>query len=762
MDKNFNFTEAEAKHYKRWTDANMFRAEVRKDKKPFTIIAPPPNITSRLHIGHAFGFTIMDSIIRFKRMQGFETLFLPGADHAAIATEVKVAEELRKQGIEKNSISREEFMVHVHKWYEVYMGEIIGQMKQLGLSCDWSRFKFTMDEGTTKAVKEAFRRLHEKKLIYQGERSINWCSTCKTALCESEVNHITRQQEIFHITYKVEGSETDTITIATVRPEVIFSAAAIAVHPNDKRFKKLIGKNAILPFIDVAIPIIGDECADMKFGTGAVQMTAHSGASHEFCARHGLKAVKVIDSDGKMIGERMREFAGMTVLEARVAVAKKLKDHGLMKSKKHSSNVGACYRCHKDIEPVLSDQWFMKMDVLAKPAIDALNNGLTIVPKKFEKVYLHWLRNIKDWCISRQLISGHKIPVEGCTDTLDTWFSSALWPFSCLGWPDKTDEMEYFYPTNVLVTAYDILFFWVIRMVFSGIEHAGAVPFDTALFHGLVRDMQGRKMSKSLGNGIDPAKVIEEFGADALRFSIITGTKLDRDSRYGMEKATLARNFINKIWNATKFYTIYSEGIEAKNFDISKLSTADKWILTKLNNVIKSTTKKYEKYDFGVAANDLESFFWHEFCDWYLEAIKNASNKETAAGVFRHVLVTFLKLINPIMPFVTEEIFCNVLGAGETLLFAEFPLFETKLSFAKDAKKFEEGREQIIRERSAKKDEEQRSKRIEHLQKEIVRSEGMLANAKFVEKAPKELVELEREKLNENKKLLENLTKDGR
>ncbi|MCL2846773.1 MAG: valine--tRNA ligase [Firmicutes bacterium] len=683
MDKNFDFKRAEAEHNAKWIDNAMFRAVVNPDKKPYTIIMPPPNITARLHVGHALTYTIQDAIIRFKRMQGFEALMLPGADHAAIATEVKVAEELKKQGIDKRDLSPEEFMVHINKWYVHYTAEIKTQMKRLGLSCDWSRFGFTMDDQTTLAVNTVFHNLYAKGLIYQGERMINYCTTCGTAVSDAEVEHEARSQTLFTIRF-------GNIDIATVRPEAIFSAAAVAVNPRDKRYAKLVGKMATIPFINIEIPIIADETAEMKFGTGAVQMTAHSTQSHEFTTKYNITPVKVIGMDGKMFGERVGEFAGMTVAEARKAVAKKLKDEGfLVSEKKHTSNVGVCYRCHVEIEPFVSLQWFVKMKELAKPAIEALNNGLMIVPKKFEKVYLHWLNNIRDWCISRQLLSGHKIPIDGVDDKLDTWFSSALWPFSTLGWPDKTDspDFKYFYPTDTLVTAYEIIFFWVIRMVFSGIEHTGQLPFHTVLMHGLVRDKIGRKMSKSLGNGIDPLEVIEEYGADVMRFSLIVGTKLDRDPRYSIEKAVLARNFINKIWNAVKFFNVMAaDGIDDE-INPKALCHADKWILTKLNAIIKSTTKKHEKFDFGVAANELQSFFWNDFCDWYLETVKVSGNKRQSLAVFRHVLVNFLKLMNPLMPYVTEEIYCNVLKMGETIAFEAWPVSE--FNFAREKREFD-------------------------------------------------------------------------
>ena len=813
MEKNFNFKIAENDIYKKWIENNMFKTSVNKEKKPFTIIMPPPNVTSRLHIGHALDLTIQDAIIRFKRMQGFEALFLPGADHAAIATEAKVTAELLKQGIDKSKLTREEFMVHVNQWYEIYTEQIISQMKRLGLSADWSKFQFTLGERSLHAVRTVFDNLFKKGLIYKGERMVNWCTNCATAISDDEVEHESCPQPLYSIRFPSKDNGTG-IVIATVRPEAIFSAVAIAVHPDDKRYKNIVGKKVSIPLINIEIPVIADTSAEMKFGTGAVQMTAHSVQSHEFCTRHNLKATPVIDKQGKMFGERSGEFAGLSVPLAREAVAKKLEQAGfLVSQKQHTSNVGSCYRCKTGIEPYMSEQWFLAMKDLAKPAIDVVESGeLKIIPKKFEKTYMHWLRNIKDWCISRQLLSGIRIPIEGETDVLDTWFSSALWPFSTLGWPSGSDEFNYFYPTQVMVTGYDIIFWWIIRMVFSGIEHTKQLPFNTVLLHGLVRDKDGRKMAKSLGNGIDPLDVIEEFGADALRFSLISGTKLDRDPRYSTEKAILARNFINKIWNATKFYKMFRDTrpelfVEPK---VQTLSVHDKWILTKLNSVIKSVTKKYEKFDFGVAATDLQTFFWHDFCDWYLEAMK-INPTYTGLKTFRHVLIAFLKLINPIMPFVTEEIYCSVLKEGNTLLFQEFPKVDKQI-FVKEKKFFDDvinlieslrllrvegiGSAELEPKVSVLDDQvgiieklagvsvklgqvqnpefttriaavkvhsdeaeakRKRDEKIKYLRKEIERGEKMLGNPAFVAKAPKELVKTETEKLAENKALLSQL-----
>jgi len=800
MEKNFDYKRAEAEINAKWLNREMFKTSVNPNKKPFTVIMPPPNITSRLHIGHAFGLTIKDAIVRFKRMQGHEALLLPGADHAAIATEVKVAEELRKQGIEKSDLSREEFLTHIHKWYDVYKGEITDQIKRMGVSCDWSKFSFTMDERTTKAVKTVFNKLYEKGLIYQGERMVNSCPGCNTALSDDEVEHEPREQILYNIAFSKE------IVISTVRPEVVPTNVAIAVNPKDKRYKNFVGTSVKIPLSNREIPIIADDSVDMKFGTGCLQITPrHSMADFEIAKKHGLD-----------LSPEMR-------LRSRAEEVERLKDF-IVSTKKHNSNLSICYRCKGVVEPVISKQWFVAMEQLVKPAIDALKNKeLKIQPKKFEKTYLHWLNNIKDWCISRQLISGHKIPIDGVDDVLDTWFSSALWPFCTLGWPDKTAEMDYFYPTQTMVMGYDILFFWAIRMVFSGIENTGKLPFDTLLFTGLVRDIKGQKMSKSLGNGIDPLDIVNEYGVDALRFSLICGTKLDRDPRYSIDKAVFARNFINKIWNATKFFmhTVEQENFDIQDFKIwdeikngKGMSIADKWICTRLNAIIKSINKKYEKYDFGVAANELQSFFWNDVCDWYLETIKVSPNKTVSLAVFRHVLINFLKMINPIMPFVTEEIYCDVLKLGDTMLFDYFPgLKGNNKDFNAERRQFEDVVELIQILRSQKKDNDglksvtidcekwleseqatieklsnmkinfakidkadivtkvakirleidkeaasaKIAKQIEQLKKEIERGEKMLSNQGFLARAPKALVDEENAKLATNKQLLKEL-----
>ena len=760
MDKNFNFTTAEPRINKSWLDAGYFSAHPNPNKRPFTIIMPPPNITSRLHIGHALDLTIQDAIIRFKRMQGFEALLLPGADHAAIATEVKVTEELSKQGIDKSKLSREEFLVHIHKWYDIYMAQIVDQMKRLGLSADWNRFSFTMDERSTKAVKTVFDSLYKEGLIYQGNRMINWCPQCRTALCDAEVDHTPKSQQLFHIRFSPD------IVIATVRPEVIFGDVAVAVNPGDKRYKHLVGTTVTIPLADIKIPVIADAHVDQKFGTGVLQITpAHAHIDFDIAVKNGLETPKIIDEDGKLFGPRVSRYAGLTIAEAREAVVSDLDAAGLLeKRKSHTSQVGMCYRCKSGVEPSLSNQWFVKMSGLAAPAKEALIKGeLKILPKKYEKVYMHWLDNIRDWCISRQILSGHKIPIEGVEDTLDTWFSSALWPFCTLGWPDNTPEFEYFYPTQVLVTGFDILFFWVIRMVFSGLYHTDKLPFDTVVLHGLVRDKNGIKMSKSLGNGIDPIDVADEFGADALRFSLICGTRLDRDPRYGIEKAKLARNFINKIWNATKFFLAQPDNpmsFDAVSIDTKKLSTADKWILCRLEQIIRSVTRRYEKFDLGKVAADLQGFFWYEFCDWYLESIKGAADRGTALRVFGYVLLTFLKLVHPIMPFVTEELF-SIIGNKEALMIQNFPTPKGKFNFSKEAAEFQNYIKTETERRAAaqanSKPAPDIAKQITVLESEIRRSEGLLGNPGFLSRAPKSLVEEERAKLASNTELLNQL-----
>jgi len=758
MDKIFDFKIAEPRIYQKWLDGKYFQATVNSNKKPYTIMMPPPNVTARLHIGHAFNDAIQDIIARFKRMQGYEVLYLPGADHAAIATEALIVKELKKQGINKNDLTREQFMVHVDKWYKTYTEQIKDQIKRMGLSCDWSRFAFTMDESSARAVNTVFKNLYDKGLIYKGDRMINFCTGCKSAISDAEVEYRTETRTMYYVKYLTNNEgKSEGIVVATVRPETIPGDVAVAVNPKDKRYAKLVGTFVTNPMTNTQIPVIADDYVDMKFGTGALKITpAHDPADYEIGLRHNLKPIVVEDLS----------------LDARKRAVETLRVKGaITQEKKYTGNVGVCERCKEPIEPTISKQWFVAMKDLAKPAVDALKSGeLVIHPKKYEKTYMHWLNNIQDWCISRQLTSGYRIPIEGETDVLDTWFSSALWPFCTLGWPDNTADFKYFYPTQTLVTAAEIIFHWAIRMIFSGIEHTGKLPFENLVIHGVVRDDQGRKMSKSLGNGIDPVDVINEFGVDVLRFSLIMGTKLDRDPRYSMDKATLARNFINKIWNAAKFYKQmpqthdiepghimpqFASKQQADDF-IASLRPADKWILTKLNTIIKSTTKKYERFDFGVAANELQRFFWNDVCDWYIEESKQTRNK----AVFGFVFHKFLKLITPIMPFVAEQIYCHELEWGETLVFDHFPTEFKKFDFPKEAKEFEKYIASIQSQRAAATAEAGKSKQIAHLEKEIARCESMLSNKNFVERAPKNLVDLEKQKLTEYTEQLWNLKKN--
>ena len=729
MEKNFNFKAAEAQINAKWENGEMFKVDAQSDKPPFTIIMPPPNVTSKLHMGHAFGLTIKDAIIRFKRMQGFNALLLPGADHAAIATEIKVIAELKNQGIERRDLTREQFLEHVQNWYQIYIGEITDQIKRLGISADWSRFAFTMDEQRKIAVRDAFLKLHERGLIYKGERMINWCPTCETAVSDIEVEHKPKQQVLYEIKF-------GDLVISTVRPEVIFADAAVAVHPRDKRYKNMVGGFVTIPLTDTKIPIIADDSVDMKFGTGVLQITpANSHVDYEIAIKHGLEIPKI-------------------PLRPRGEVVRELTDAGLIVGqKKHTSNVGTCYRCGTAVEPTLSKQWFVKMDDLAKRALE---NAPTILPKKFIKIYQHWLKNIKDWCISRQLTSGHPIPIDGETDVLDTWFSSALWPFSTI------DELDFktFYPTQLMVMGYDILFFWMVRMVVAGQELTGQLPFDTVLFHGLVRDKDGKKMSKSLGNGIDPIEIIDEYGADALRYSVLYGTKLDRDLKFSMDRVVLARNFINKIWNATKWLVASTRGRDDYQSPRQRLvvptTLADKWMLTKLNTTVKSVTKKYEKYDFGVACVELQNFFWHDVCDVYLEEVKKQGS---GYEVFELVLMKFLCMVHPIMPYVTHEIWQTRIGHPEdySVALQSWPNEWKEMNFPKERKEFDAILAKRREVRAAADEIALRDKKIAHLRREIERGEGVLANENFVARAPEKLVTTERAKLDENKKELTKL-----
>ena len=726
MNKTYNPSEIEDRLYKKWLDKKYFHAEVDRSKKPFTIVMPPPNITGQLHMGHALDNTLQDILIRFKRMQGYNALWQPGTDHASIATEVKVTNKLREEGIDKEELGREGFLKRTWEWREEYGGRIVSQLKKLGSSADWDRERFTMDEGCSKAVQEVFIRLYEKGYIYQGSRIINWCPVCQTSISDAEVEYEDQAGHFWHINYPIVGTD-KCIEIATTRPETMLGDTAIAVHPDDERYKDLVGKMVLLPIVNKEIPIVADSYVDKEFGTGAVKITpAHDPNDFEVGKRHNLEEINILNDDGT-INENGGKFAGMDRYEARKAIVKELEEGGyLVRIENHEHNVGTHDRCHTTVEPMIKKQWFVKMNEMAKPAIEAVKNGdLRFVPGHFDRTYLHWLENIRDWCISRQLWWGHRIPAYycddcgeivvaketpsvcpkcGCThftqdeDTLDTWFSSALWPFSTLGWPDKTEDLDYFYPTNVLVTGYDIIFFWVIRMVFSGYEQTGKCPFSDVLIHGLVRDEQGRKMSKSLGNGIDPLEIIDQYGADALRLTLVTGNAPGNDMRYSEKKIIASRNFANKVWNASRFMLMNIEKADLSNVSLDDLTPADKWILSKANSLVKEVTDNMENYDFGVAVSKLNDFIWEEFCDWYIEMVKprlyNEEDTTKAAALFtlKRVLTISLKLLHPYMPFITEEIFCSLQDKEESIMVSDWPVFEEAFDF-----KAEENEVEIIK-----------------------------------------------------------------
>ena len=720
LAKTYDPKGLEDRIYQKWLDNKYFHAEVNKDKKPFTIVMPPPNVTGQLHMGHALDETMQDILIRFKRMQGYEALWQPGTDHAAIATEVKVIEKLKEQGIDKNEIGREEFLKHAWAWKEEYGGKIINQLKKLGASADWDRERFTMDEGCSKAVQEVFIKLYEKGYIYKGSRIINWCPVCQTSISDAEVEHEDQDGFFWHINYPVVGEEGQFVEIATTRPETLLGDTAVAVNPDDERYKHLIGKMLKLPLTDREIPVIADEYVDKEFGTGCVKITpAHDPNDFEVGKRHNLEEINIMNDDAT-INELGGKYAGMDRYEARKAMVEDLKEQGLLvKVVPHSHSVGTHDRCGTTVEPMIKPQWFVRMKEMAQAAIDTLKEGnLTFVPERFDKTYLHWLENIRDWCISRQLWWGHRIPAYycdecgetvvarempekcpkcGCThfhqdeDTLDTWFSSALWPFSTLGWPDKTPEMEYFYPTDVLVTGYDIIFFWVIRMVFSGLEQTGKTPFHHVLIHGLVRDSQGRKMSKSLGNGIDPLEVIDKYGADALRLTLITGNAPGNDMRFYWERVEASRNFANKVWNASRFIMMNLEKAEVPGeMDLAELTGADKWILSKVNTLAKDVTENMDKYELGIAVQKVYDFIWEEFCDWYIEMVKprlysdTDSTKGAALWTLKTVLGNALKLLHPYMPFITEEIYCTLHPEEESIMISSWPVFKEEWNFANE------------------------------------------------------------------------------
>lgn len=721
LPKFYEPSEVEDKIYAYWTENNCFRAEIDKSKKPYTIVIPPPNITGQLHMGHALDETLQDILIRWKRMSGYSALWLPGTDHASIATEAKIVEAMRKEGVSKEDIGREGFLKRAWEWKRQYGGRIVTQLKKLGSSCDWSRERFTMDEGCNKAVREVFVNLYNKGLIYRGERIINWCPKCLTSISDAEVNYEDQAGHFWHLRYKITGTD-DYLELATTRPETLLGDTAVAVNPDDERYKNLVGKTVILPIVHREIPIIADDYVEMDFGTGVVKITpAHDPNDFEVGLRHNLPVINVMTDDAK-ITDDYPEYAGMDRYEARKAIVDDLEKEGaLVKIEDYSHNVGTCYRCKTTVEPRISKQWFVKMESLAKPAIDAVKNGETkFVPERFDKIYFHWLENIKDWCISRQLWWGHQIPAFYCDecgetvvtkensavcpkcgkpmrqdeDTLDTWFSSALWPFSTLGWPDKTDDLEYFYPTNTLVTGYDIIFFWVVRMMFSGIEHMGKVPFDTVLIHGLVRDSKGQKMSKSLGNGIDPLEVIANHGADALRFMLATGNSPGNDMRYMDEKVKASRNFANKLWNASRFVMMnLPDDFEFKGLP-EKLTIEDKWVVSKFNTLAKEVNDNLDKFEIGVAVAKIYDFIWDIYCDWYIELTKPRINaggetKESAQAVLVWVLRGMLKLLHPFMPFITEEIWQVLTDESGALMLESFPVYDEKLSYPDEEKSFE-------------------------------------------------------------------------
>ncbi|MDO5134914.1 MAG: valine--tRNA ligase [Eubacteriales bacterium] len=713
LAKTYDPKGIEERLYQKWMDNGYFHAKVNPDKKPFTIVMPPPNVTGQLHMGHALDETMQDILIRFKRMQGYEALWQPGTDHAAIATEVKVTEKLRKEGIDKEEIGREKFLEYAWEWKEEYGGKILNQLKKLGASADWDRERFTMDEGCSAAVQEVFIKLYEKGYIYKGSRIINWCPVCQTSISDAEVEHEDQDGFFWHINYPIVGEEGRFVEIATTRPETLLGDTAVAVNPEDERYQDLVGKMLELPLTGRTIPVIADEYVDKEFGTGCVKITpAHDPNDFEVGRRHRLPEINIMNDDAT-INELGGKYAGMDRYEARAAMVEDLKELGLLvKVVPHSHSVGTHDRCGTTVEPMIKPQWFVKMDEMAKAAIQALKDGeLEFVPSRFDKTYLHWLENIRDWCISRQLWWGHRIPAYYCDDcgetvvaaempgkcpkcggthfhqdedTLDTWFSSALWPFSTLGWPEKTPEMEYFYPTDVLVTGYDIIFFWVIRMVFSALEQTGKAPFHHVLIHGLVRDSLGRKMSKSLGNGIDPLEVIDKYGADALRLTLITGNAPGNDMRFYWERVESSRNFANKIWNASRFILMNLEGktvTEPKA--LSQLWPEDRWILSRLNTVIREVTENMEKYELGIAVQKIYDFLWDELCDWYIELAKvrlwkakeDPSAANDALWTLRTALTQGLKLLHPFMPFITEEIFCTLLPEEPSIMISDWPVY---------------------------------------------------------------------------------------
>lgn len=722
LEKVYDPKQVEDKTYRFWMEKGYFHAEPNPQKKPYTIVIPPPNITGQLHLGHALDCTLQDSIIRFKRMQGYEALWLPGTDHASIATEAKIVEAMRKEGVTKEDLGREGFLERAWEWKKTYGGKIVEQLKKMGSSCDWERERFTLDEGCSEAVKEVFVRLYEKGLIYRGERIINWCPHCLTSISDAEVEYEEHDGHFWHIRYPLSDGS-GYLEIATTRPETLLGDTALAVHPDDERYKDLVGKTVILPLVGREIPIVADSYVEMDFGTGVVKITpAHDPNDFEVGLRHNLPVINVMNDDAT-INENGGKYQGMDRYECRKQIVLDLESEGfLVKVEDHKHNVGSCYRCSTTVEPRVSKQWFVKMEPLAGPAIEAVRSGETkFVPDRFSKIYYHWMENIRDWCISRQLWWGHRIPAWYCQDcgevivakeephtcpkcggchleqdpdTLDTWFSSALWPFSTLGWPKQTEELKYFYPTSTLVTGYDIIFFWVARMIFSGVENTGKSPFQTVFIHGIVRDAQGRKMSKSLGNGIDPLKVIDEYGADALRFTLATNNSPGNDMRFVEEKVKASRNFANKIWNATRFILMnLSDEVDKPELP-QLLQTEDKWILSKLNTLIKEVTDNLEKFELGIAVQKLYDFIWDVLCDWYIELTKSriqagGESAKSAQKVLIYVMNQCLKLLHPIMPFITEEIWQAIPNDCESIMIAPWPQYQEDLRFRQEEEDFE-------------------------------------------------------------------------
>lgn len=738
MAKTYNPSEFEERLYKRWCDKRYFEAKVDKNKEPFSIVIPPPNITGQLHMGHALNNSIQDTIVRYKRMQGYSTLWLPGTDHASIATEVKIVEQMKKEGVTKADIGRDGFLERAWEWKNQYGGRIVEQLKRLGSSCDWSREAFTMDEHCSNAVKHVFVSLYNKGLIYKSDRIINWCPSCKTALSDAEVEYEAKDSFLWHFRYPLADGSGE-IIVATTRPETIPGDTAVAVNPKDERYKDMIGKMLVLPVNNRLIPIVADEYVEKDFGSGAVKITpAHDPNDFEVGQRHNLEVIRVMNDDGSM-NELAGKYCAMSREECREAIVNDLKEGGyLVKIEPYSHNVGECYRCKSTVEPIVSKQWFVNMQPLAKPAIDVVKKKMVeFIPDRFSKIYMNWMENIKDWCISRQLWWGHRIPAFYCDDcgnmvvseddikvcpkcgsshvrqdddVLDTWFSSALWPFATLGYPDNTADLKYFYPTSLLVTAYDIIFFWVARMIFSGIEHMGEIPFPEVLIHGIVRDSEGRKMSKSLGNGIDPLEIIDKYGADSLRLSLLMGIAPGGDTRYSEDKLIGCRNFLNKVWNASRFVIMNTQKVTIKPIGSFRLSVADKWVLSKMNETLKEATKCLEKYDLGLACSKIYDFVWNDFCDWYIEIAKadiysdNELRKSNTVSVLNHVLGVILKLLHPYVPFVTEEIYSNLKGVKGSIMVSKWPEFNKKFRYTAERTNFEKVIEIIKTVRNIRKD----------------------------------------------------------